>query len=93
MFYQLPNQSLRTSSQRSDFHRVVRLAMAEARPGSISGKSKQGSGGSAKPLGIGPVVMTVWCGVLYARPPIRSNVCKVFKRKDLRPDFPVQARG
>jgi hypothetical protein len=22
--------------------------------------------------------------------PSRQNVCKVFKRKDLRPDFPVQ---
>jgi hypothetical protein len=25
--------------------------------------------------------------------PIPSKVCKVFKRKDLRPDFPVQACG
>jgi hypothetical protein len=26
-------------------------------------------------------------------PPIPSNGCKVFKRKDLRPDFPVQVYG
>jgi hypothetical protein len=34
-----------------------------------------------------------WCGVSHGWSPIPSNVCKVFKRKDLRPDFPVQFRG
>lgn len=67
------------------------MAMAEARPGSISGKFKQGSG-EQEAAGIWSCVTTVWCGVLCAGPPILSNVCKVFKRKDLRPDFPAQAR-
>jgi hypothetical protein len=34
-----------------------------------------------------------WCGVLHGCSPIPSNLCKVFKIKDLCPDFPVQAGG
>jgi hypothetical protein len=31
-----------------------------------------------------------WCVVLHGLCPSPVNVCKVFQRKDLRPDFPVQ---
>jgi hypothetical protein len=34
-----------------------------------------------------------WFGVLHGLVPYPSNVCKVFIRKDLRPDFPVQVCG
>ena len=33
------------------------------------------------------VLLDGWCGVLHGWSPIPVNVCKVFKRKDLRPDF------
>jgi hypothetical protein len=38
------------------------------------------------------VLFSGWCGVLHGLwSPVPSNVCKVFQRKDLRPDLPVQA--
>jgi hypothetical protein len=31
-----------------------------------------------------------WCGVWHGGSPVPSDLCKVFKRNDLRPDFCLQ---